>query len=168
MGSLRDQLVKTGLADDKRARQLAHDEKARKNKLGREGVSAEQRAADEARRARDEERRAADRAREEERAKETGEHAATARAAQLLRDHALRDGVRGPRRFHFVTRARQIPFLELSEEAGKRLEAGQAAICEVPGSDPEEFLLVPAEVAQRLRETHADWVLFLSAGRPAP
>jgi hypothetical protein len=169
MGSLRDQLVKTGLADDKRARQLAHDEKARRNKLGREGITAEQHAAEEERRARDEARRAADRAREAERLRESGEHEALARAGQLLRDHALRDGIKGPRRFHFVTRERKIPFLELSEDAAKRLEAGSAAICEVPGSAPEEFVVVTADVARRLTETHAGFVLFLNEGRaPQP
>jgi hypothetical protein len=168
MGSLRDQLVKTGLADDKRARQLAHDEKARKNKLGREGITAEQRAAEEERRTREEARRAADRAREAERSKEAGEHEALARAAQLVRDHALRDGIKGPRRFHFVARDRKIPFLELSEEAAKRLEAGGAAICEVPGSSPEEFVLVTADVARRLKDTHAGFVLFLNGGRTEP
>jgi len=168
MGSLRDQLVKTGLADDKRARQLAHDEKARKNKLGREGISAEQHAAEEARRARDEARRTTDRAREAERLKLAGEHEQLARAAQLLRDHALRDGIKGPRRFHFVTRGRKIPFLELSEDAAKRLEAGQVAICEIPGASPEDFVLVAADIARRLSETHAEFVLFLSEGRPGP
>ena len=168
MGSLRDQLVKTGLADEKRARQLAHDEKARKNKLGREGITAEQHAAEEERRARDETRRAADRAREAERQKEAGEHEKVARAAQMLRDHALRDGIKGPRRFHFVTRERKIPFLELSEDAAKRLEAGQAAICEVPGSAPEEFVVAAADVARRLKETHAGYVLFLNEGRTEP
>ena len=168
MGSLRDQLVKTGLADDKRARQLAHDEKARKNRLGRDGITAEQHAAEEERRARDEARRAADRARETERLKEAGEHEKLARAAQMLRDHALRDGIKGPRRFHFVTRERKIPFLELSEDAAKRLEAGGAAICEVPGSAPEEFVVVASDIARRLGESHAECVLFLSEGRTGP
>ncbi len=168
MGSLRDQLVKSGLADEKRARQLAHDEKARKNKLGREGITAEQRAADVDRRAKEEARRATDRAAAAERAKETGEHETLAQAAQMLRDHALRDGIRGPRRFHFVTREGRIPFLELSEDAAKRLESGQAAICEVPGSAPEGFVVVGAETADRLRQTLPDRVLFFNSSRKAP
>ena len=99
MGSLRDQLVKTGLADDKRARQLAHDEKARKNKLGRDAIVAEKHAEEEERRSRDAAKREQDRAREAERSRGETAREATARAAQLLRDHLLRDGVKGPRRF---------------------------------------------------------------------
>jgi uncharacterized protein YaiL (DUF2058 family) len=168
MGSLRDQLVKTGLADDKRARQLAHDEKARKNKLGRDAIVAEKHAEEEERRSRDAAKREQDRAREAERSRGETAREATARAAQLLRDHLLRDGVKGPRRFHFVTRRGAIPFLELSEDAAKRLEAGGAAICEVPGAALEEFVLVPADVARRLKESHAAWVLFLNEGRTEP
>ncbi len=168
MGSLRDQLVKTGLADDKRARQLAHDEKARKNKLGHDAIAAEKHAEDEVRRSRDAARREQDRAREAERARGESARETAARSAQLLRDHGLRDGVKGPRRFHFVTRQGSIPFLELSEDAARRLEAGGAAICEVPGAASEEFALVPADVARRLRESHAAWVLFFNEGRTEP
>lgn len=166
MGSLRDQLVKSGIADDRRARQLAHDEKARRNKLGHDGRAAEQQAAEEERQAREARRREEDRRREAERAAEASARAALAGVAQLLRDHALTEGIKGPRRFHFVTAERRIPFLELSEDAARRLESGALAICALPGLQPEEFVVVAAEHARRARASSPGCVLFLNEGRP--
>lgn len=167
MGSLRDQLVKSGVADDKRARQLAHDEKARKNKLGHDGLAAQQNAAEAERHSRESRRRQEDRQREADRAAEAAARAAVAGVAQLLREHALTGGIRGPRRFHFVTAERRIPFLEVSDDAARRLEGGALAICALPGTQPEEWVVVPAELARRARETSPACVLFLNEGPAA-
>jgi hypothetical protein len=160
MGSLKDELLRKGLADDRRARQMAHDEKARRNRIGKDAVDEERRRQEEERVAHERERRDADRRRELERQKDDAARTALLGAAQMLRDHALTRGVRGPKRFHFVSRARKIPFLELSDDAARRLENGHLAICEIPGSRPEEFVVVSADTAQRLRETAPEYVLF--------
>ncbi len=160
MSDLRDALKKAGLVDDKRARKIAHEEKARKNRLGKKGAAEERRRREEERLARERARREEDRKREAARRAEEERRQRLFQLAQLIRDHALTDGVRGNRRFHFVTRDRKIPFLEVSEEIARRLEHGQAAICEVPDSVPEEFVLVDAATARRVRETAPEYVLF--------
>ncbi len=160
MGSLKDELLKKGLADDRRARQLAHDEKARRNRIGKDAVDDERRRTEEERVTKERERRETDRRREQERAKEDAARSALLGVAQMLRDHAQTRGVRGPKRFHFVTRERKIPYLDVSDDAARRLENGQLAICEIPGTAPETFVVVPAETAARVRETAPEYVLF--------
>ncbi len=160
MSDLRDALKKAGLVDDRRARRLAHEEKARKNRLGREGAEEERRRREEERKARERARREADRRREAARRAEEERRQRLFQLAQVLRDHALTEGVHGNRRFHFVTRDRRIPFLELSEEVARRLERGEAAICEVPDSSPEEFVVVEAATARRVRGEAPEYVLF--------
>ncbi len=162
MGNLKDELLKKGLADEKRARQMAHDEKARRNRLGKDAVADERERQAAERVARDQERRESDRRREAERQKDDAARTARRALVQILRDHALTRGLRGQRRWHFATRDRKLPFLELSDDVAKRLEGGQLAICEVPDSAPEEFVVVPAATAARVRETAADYVLFLN------
>lgn len=160
MGSLKDQLLKAKLADDKRARQLAHEEKARRNKVGADAIADEKRRADDERQAKERERRDADRRREAERQQQEAARTALFGVAQMLREHAQTRGIRGPRRFHFVTRARLIPFMEVSDDTARRLEHGHLAICEVPGETPERFVVVDAETANRVREAAAEYVLF--------
>ncbi len=167
MGNLKDELLRKGLADAKRARAVAHEEKARRSRLGDGAVAAEQLAAERDRATREQERRESDRRREQERQAAAAARSARAGVAQLLRERALTQGMRGNRRWHFVTRDRKIPFLELSDDAARRLENGLVAICEVPDSDPAAFVVVPADAAARVRESLADHVLFLNEGRPA-
>jgi hypothetical protein len=163
VGDLKDELRKKGLADDRRARQLSHEEKARKNRLGREAVEDERRRQEEERLARERARREQDRRRELERQQDDAARAARHALAQLLRDHALTRGVRGPRRFYFVARDRKILFLDLADDAAKRLESGALAICETPNTDPAEFVLTPADIAARVLAAAPEFVVFHNA-----
>lgn len=166
MGNLRDELVRKGLMDDKRARQMAHEEKARRHRTGHEAVAQEKQQQDTERRAKVEARREEDRRRETGRLQQQHQQQETLRLAQLLRDNALREGVRGSRRFHFVTSERKIPFMDLSEEMVHRLETGQAAICAVPGPSGTDFLLVTAETARRALEIDKEAILFWAGSAP--
>ncbi len=165
MADLRDALRRSGVVDPKTARRLAHEEAARKKKLGAAGVDAERALTDEERRLRDEKRRDADRDRERKRAVEDERRAAVHRLARLIEDRALTEGVAGSIRFHFVTREKKIPFLDVSEKTAEALTAGDLAICEIPGSVPERFALVPADVARKVQESDQTHVLFLNERR---
>ncbi len=160
MGELRDELIKKGLVSDKKAKQLAHKERARKKRLGRDGVGAERRARADELLAQQLESREQDRKREAARRNEAGERETRAAVIQLISDHARRDGVKGPRRFHFVTRSGRIPFIEVSDEVARELEHGQLTVCELPGTSPESFVLLPAKYARRVRETAPEYLLF--------
>jgi hypothetical protein len=165
MGDLRDELLKSGITDKGRARKIAHEEKSRRKKAGPDAAAQERAKTEAERRERDRARRQADRERELARQAEEDRRQESFRLAQLVRDHALTTGVAGPRRFHFVTREKRIPFLDVSEETARGLSGGQLAICEVPGTTPEEFVVVPATTAQKVRSSDPSVVLFLADAR---
>lgn len=162
MADLRDALKNSGLISEKKARKIANEERARRKKLGGRGVDDEKQTRAREQTARESERRAADRAREQSRREEEERRASVAQVAQLLREHAVTRGASGPRRFHFVTRDRKIPFLEVAEEVGRGLESGRFAICDVPFATPEDFVLVPAEIARKAQRTDPECVRFLN------
>ena len=160
MGDLRDELVKKGLVSSQRAKQLSHAEKARKKKLGKKEIKNLETRNQQQLREREQARREADRQREISRMGEQEQKELIHRLVQLLTDHKLTGRVHGPRRFYFVSRRSTIPFLELNEQTAKTLENGETAICDLPDTDPETFLLVPAEIARRARELDPGCVLF--------
>jgi hypothetical protein len=165
MADLRDALKRSGLVDDKKAKRAAHEETARKKKLGREGVDEEKKGRREAQARREEAQREADRKRAAEQRAQEEVRAERARLTQLLTDHALSEGISGPRRFHFVTRDKRIPHLDLSESTARALTNGELAICDVPGTAGETFVLVTADVARRARAFDRACVLFLNEER---
>ncbi|MDQ7006179.1 MAG: DUF2058 family protein [Acidobacteriota bacterium] len=168
MGNLRDELLKKGLVSEKRARELANRERARKKKIGKRAATDEKLAYEQARAREQQARREADRRRELERLDQQAHAALQARIVQLIEDHALSDGIRGPRKFHFVTRRKTILYLDLNDSAATQLTEGRAAICEIPGSRPESFRLVPARTAEKIREIDPTWVRFFEPSRIEP
>src|SRR5262245_18562812 len=107
MGNLRDELKKAGLLSDKDIRRVHQQEQQRKKDLGKEGVAAEAaRRADEAgARAKAQADRDRELARQQLLERERKEKQARTRAG--IERSFLAD-VGGPRRFHFITRARTI------------------------------------------------------------
>jgi hypothetical protein len=160
MGDLKDQLKKSGLVDDKHAKRVSHQEKARKKKIGQDAAAREREQQEAARRERERARREEDRQREQERRQREAEAEERHRLLQLIQTNAMRSGVRGPRRFHFVTREQRIPFLSLNDQTCELLERGHAAICEVPETEPAEFVVVSGETADRIRGLAPDLVRF--------
>ena len=168
MGNLRDELLNKGLVSEKRARELANRERARKKKIGKRAAADEKISHQQARAREEQARREADRRRELERLDQQARAELQARVVQLIEDHALSDGIRGPRKFHFVTRRKTVLYLDLNDSAAAQLTEGRAAICEVPGSHPETFRLVPARTAEKIREIDPAWVRFFEASRAEP
>lgn len=151
--SLRDQLMKTGLADEKQARQADKEKRAqrKKSKGGRKGQQPDPDAA--ARQAQVQQARAEkaerDRTLNQQREQQKKKKSAAAQIEDLLREHALstRDGSIP---FHF-TREGKVRKLEVTGEQQKRLSRGELAIVERKG----RFHVVPAEVVPRLQERDA-------------
>lgn len=160
MGNLRDELIKKGLATEKQAQQVAHQEKARKNRVGDKGVAQEKAQREAQRHERDEARRALDRERERGRQAQQSTREAHLQLIQLIKDNALTAGIAGARRFFFKSRKNKLPFLELSEETSLQLEQGLAAIVEIPDSNPHKFVVVSADTARRVADRSRDWIRF--------
>jgi uncharacterized protein YaiL (DUF2058 family) len=161
MGNLRDQLIKKGLADEKRARAVAHEEKARLRRLSPEELEAERQAAEKKAQAEAEEKRAADRKRDEERRLHHDQEIEENRIPDLIRSGLVRDGGAGSRRFYFVTRESTISFIEVSDGASRSLADGRFAIVESGGIVPrKDFVLVASEQADEIARLDRERVRF--------
>lgn len=79
------------------------------------------------------------------------------RVRQLVAEHLIAS--RGNRTFYFVSRARKVPCVTISDELAKRLESGGAAIVEAASGGG--FAVVPKEAAQRIREIDPEAIRFL-------
>ncbi len=90
------------------------------------------------------------------------EDEAKERIQKMVEEASLKETGFGGRRFYFVTRENKIPFLDLSDELTGRLEKGQAAIVEVPGSEVDDYTIVPRAVARQLQTIDPDAVRFLN------
>lgn len=164
MGNLRDELLKKGLASKKRARAVAHEEKARHKKLGPEAVEAERRAREEAARREAEAQRAADREREEEARRDHERELEEDRIPSLIRAGLLRDESGGNRRFYFITRENTVSFLDVSDQAVRSLADGRIAIVESGGLARHDFCLVAGEQAAEIAKLDQDRVRFWNGG----
>jgi uncharacterized protein YaiL (DUF2058 family) len=162
--SLRDQMLKAGLISEKEARQAEH----------RKRVKSKQTHGEEPRREADARRQEVERERERERAahrqregerqseqekRERGRQAAQKRQAAI--EAAYREGLvgnsDGPRRYYYAVQGR-IELMMVSDEVGRRLEAGQLAI--VQGERlPQRHCLLNAGAAKKLREVAPERIL---------
>ncbi len=161
MGNLRDELIKKGLSDEKRARAATHEEKARQRRLGPEAAEAERREREEKAREEAELKRAEDRKREEERRHQHEQEAEQNRIPDLIRSGLVRDGGGGSRRFYFVTRENTISFLEVSDMAARNLAEGRYAIVECGGIVArKDFCLVASVQASEIAHLEPERVRF--------
>lgn len=168
MGSLRDEMIKKGLADEKRARAVAHQEKARQRQVGEGAVELERRAREEEARHKSDEKRAEDRRREEERRRHHDDEIERNRIPDLIRAGLVRDGGSGSRRFYFVTRENTLSFLEVSDTAVLRLAEGRLAIVESEGVVArKDFCLVASEQAAEIVDLDPERVRFWNGNGPA-
>ncbi|MBI5018304.1 MAG: DUF2058 domain-containing protein [Deltaproteobacteria bacterium] len=164
-GSLRDQLLKAGLVDQKQARQAELDarqqnkqaHKARKSGLERAPTAADL-AAETARQEREchaQRSRELNQAREQERARQ----AARAEVKQILQTAAVPHG-KGEVRYHFV-RGSKVKKLYVDSGQQTALTGGLLAIVEWEGA----YRLVPTEIARRIRELVPEAFVFLAEAR---
>jgi uncharacterized protein YaiL (DUF2058 family) len=166
--SLRDQMLKAGLISEKEAHQAEHKKRVRNKQTGGE----EARREEEARRREVERERERERAAHREQARERQggqEQRERARQAEQKRQAviqaAYREGLvansEGPRRYHYAVQGR-IELLMVTEEAGRRLEAGQLAIA-LGERQPERHCLLTAGAAKKLQEVAPECVLVFHA-----
>lgn len=160
MSNLRDQLLKAGLVSSKKARQAAHEERVHRKEAGKEGLE-EERAAHEAElAAADEAKRLMDREREETRRLRAEEEARANALVQRLASGRLRDALGGNRRWYFVTDTGRITFLDLNDDAMRKLQQGAAAIVATEGVVRGEFCLVDTVTAGYLSKERPDVIRY--------
>lgn len=158
MGTLGDQMVKAGLVSKKDAKRAAHDRRVETKQVGREVLehrAAQERAAlaHQAAQEQERDRQAAARRQAEQDARGQARQAQARKAAQI--EAALREGKlenwEGTRTYFFVARGKEIEFLNVTEDAARRLSEGKAAIV-LTGDPRAPYTLLHAGAAQRLKD----------------
>ena len=153
--SLRDQLVKAGLATEEQARKTGKQQRRHKGS-GKARDEAKQRAEREAQAA----RRKAERDRElnEKRQAEAERRARRAEVHQIVEQHAL-PVPDTEERFNFVDRGR-VRRVPVDGELRRRIVAGELAVVR----DGRRYALVPLAIAERVRERDPAVVVDLGGG----
>jgi uncharacterized protein len=160
--SLRDQLLKAGLVDEKRARQAEVESKQKNreaSKARKSGLQPEPSAAQAAaERARQERELHARRSRElnEAREAERARKAARAELKRLIDATALPHG-KGDIRYHFL-RGKKIKRLYVDQNQRSELAAGRLAIVDWEGS----YSLIPLETAEKVLERLPETFVFIA------
>ena len=145
-GSLKDQLLKAGLASKKQAKdaELAKRRERKQNRSGSDPAERERAAAiDAARR----EKIAKDRELNEQRQAERARRALRAEIRQLAEQHRIAPSPNADLRYHFVRDGR-VRSIWIDAELQKQLGAGTVRLVAVE----QAFVLVPADIAERIAE----------------
>jgi len=165
MGSLQEELMKARLVDKKQRKKAAHEKRVHQSKVGREGLEKEKREKERRRQAEAEAKRARDRQLDAEREQAREAEGSENRLKSLITEATLQ-GFGGPRRFCYVNRSNRVPFIEVSDDAARRLTRGELAIVE---SEDGKVGLVKGPAAREIAELDADSVRFWNRdGGPPP
>ncbi len=160
MGDLRDAFKKAGLIDDKADRQLKHQERVQRAELGRAGVDEQHRRDESERQQREEQKKSEVKTAQQRHDQERVRSERRKKLVQQLDEQAVRGS--GPRRFHFVDRDGYLPYVQIDDDVGRRLESGELALVRHPVT--HETALVPRVLALELHAAAPDAVLHLANG----
>lgn len=154
MASLKDQLLKAGLADTKRARQAEH-QKRQENKRRERGEEVDDAAA----RVRQQQAEQAERSRllNQQREEEARQKAIAAQVRQLIQAHRIaRDKGETPYQF---TDAKKIQKIYVTEPMVNQLARGQLAVVRADNG----YDLVPAVIGRKIQDRMPEMVAVLHA-----
>lgn len=158
MGDMREQLLKAGLVSKKRARQAAHQERLHRTEVGHDGIAAEKEERDRRFLEEQEQKRRLDQERERLRREEAAQVEKDRTLARAIRTGWIRDAGGGNRRYYFEAGGGRITYLDLSDQAVRRLNSGTAAVVRTCGAVRGEFCLVDANCASSLVRDFRDAV----------
>jgi uncharacterized protein YaiL (DUF2058 family) len=145
-GSLKDQLLKAGLASRQQAKE-AELAKRREQKKSRSGPSAEERERAAAIEAARRDKVAKDRELNEQRQAEKARRALRAEIRQLAEQHRVAAPQNADLRYHFVRHGR-VQSIWVDAELQKQLGTGALRLVAVEQS----LVLVPADIAERIAQ----------------
>ena len=160
MQNLRDQLLKAKIIDRKSKKLADQEARTTRKKKGYSAVVAEEAARQAAFDEKRDKLSKSARKREKKRQQALRAGEARHRMRQLVLDGVVPDNRGGPRRFYFVTRQGRIPYMQVADDLGRTLEAGGAAIVEVPLESSERFVIVTRDTVQRMGDDGTDFIRF--------
>jgi uncharacterized protein YaiL (DUF2058 family) len=159
--SIKDELMKAKLINKKQIRQIEHEERLEKTKLGKEGVQEK----------RQEQKRSIDKLQEEKREKDQQQARVEnqekqgkekkSRIEDIVKQGRAMEGGRGSKKFYFVSRSGKIYFLSVSDNMIEKLERGGAAIVEIgEGPYKNDFVVVNTPAATQLQSLDPTMICF--------
>ena len=160
--ALRDQLLKSGLVNEKQAKKAVKEKHKEAQRQQGQGKSAAAAAEDAARaRQAQAEKVERDRLLNQQRQEQAQKKALAAQVRQLVEQHRL-PKEEGETPYNFADGGK-VKRLYLSERLRRRVAQGQLAIVRLePG-----YELVPAEVAEKIQARDAAFVVVFNAPQPA-
>jgi uncharacterized protein YaiL (DUF2058 family) len=156
MSDLREQLRKAGLVSDKQVRQAKHQERIHRAEVGQQGLQEERAQRGEEFRKEQEEQRRKDQLLEESRRHQRAEEDRLQLLRNRIRAGWIREATGGARRFFFVAGGGRITFLDLTDQAVRRLQGGSAAIIESRGAVRGDYCVIDGQTAASLSRDQAD------------
>lgn len=165
MPDLKEQLLKAGLVSEEQVRQAEHDKRRQEKKRthrDKERRTDERRQAhdrDQAHRARaDRERSRRENEQRQQRARRIADERQRRDVARQALERGRLPSWEGPRPYYFADGTR-VEFLRVSEQAARRLEAGEAAIVRANGK--RRYTLLTARAARELAEAEPERLVTL-------
>ncbi len=160
MGDIREQLLKAGLVSKKKARQAAHQERVHRKEVGHKGIAAEKEEQDRIFQEKQEKKRRLDQERERIRREEAALRERELLKERMIRTGWIRDACGGNRRYFFETGSGRITYLDLSDQAVRRLNSGNVAVVCTGGAVRGQFCLVDSSCAASLAKDFREVLCF--------
>lgn len=160
--NMRDQLKKAKLLSDKKAKQLAHEQRVERKQKGHAQLEQEQKQRQqEVQQLRDQERENTRRDQQEL------ERERKQRAEQVAVDELIASAKKpgpGTVKFYFATPDGALPWLELSPREAQEVRAGQLCVVRHGPAGTHTYRLLPADGARRVHQVRPDAVAFAPKG----
>jgi len=166
MSDLREQMLKAGLVNAKDVKQAKHQDRVHRKEVGHEGIQAERQKTEQEFRQEQEARRRAAQQAEAERKRRAAEEEREAALRRRIRSGWMRDATGGNSRFFFVCDGVRITYLDLADQAVRRLHSGTAAIVSSQGAVRGEFCVVDGPTAASLLRDHREVILYWNRAAP--
>jgi len=155
--SLKDELLKANLISKKRLKQIAHEQRVEKKKLGQDGVKEKQRKRQQELNQKRKARQEQDKQRAQEKKQEQLRKQRMAQIHDIVEHGKITEGMHGHRKFYFVAQSGKIPFLMIGEDLAEKLGKGLVSIVEHP---VDEFCVVAKKVSEKLKTLDENVVRF--------
>ena len=160
--NMRDQLKKAKLLSDKKAKQLAHQQRVERKEKGRdqlEGEAQQRKSEVEQMRAQDRDKTRRDQAELEKQRKLREEQ----NAIDVLLAAAKKPGP-GTMKFYFEVSDGTLPWLDLSPREAQEIQAGQLCVVRAGPAGTHTYRLLSIEAGRRVASHRPDALAYASKG----
>jgi len=162
MNNLRDQLLKAGLVNEKKVRKAQHENRIKRKKQGFKKLEQDKKDKENEWQKQQETKKQEQQNLASEQKEVSSQQESIARIKDIIIQSRIHLGRPGKRLFYFVTRQQKIKMFALPDNVAFKLEKGEHAIAEIPGSRNDKYAIIPRSKALLIKELGPEFVLFLN------